>query len=128
MTEALCLGVALALAQAGKPDPPPLTEEQQAKVRKLATETQKEAARLKALLDERQKELAAVYSKYELDEKRATKLETEILDIQRKMLANYRKMQVELRTLVGEERFNLLRRRLDNMLKTPPKEVKENSR
>src|SRR5262249_37309610 len=101
MTEALCLGVVLALAQAPKPpgantpgSPPPLTEDQLTRIRKLADDTQKEAVRLKTLLDHRQKELAGVYSKYDLDEKRATQLETEILDIQKKMLANYRKMQV----------------------------------
>ena len=73
MTQALCLAVALAAAQAEKPGPPPLTEEQIARIRKLASDTQKESARLKALLEERQKELADVYGKYELDEKRATK-------------------------------------------------------
>ena len=58
---------------------------------------------------------------YKLDEEKVTKLAAEVLDLQRQMLTNYRKMQVELRTVVGEERFNQLRRRLDNMLKTPPK-------
>ena len=103
-------------------DPPPLTDEQKARISKLANETKQESDRLKALLDLRQRELAEVYAKYKLDEDQVTKLEAEVLDLQRQMLANHRKMQVELRTLVGEERFNLLRRRLDNMLKTPPKE------
>jgi hypothetical protein len=102
-------------------DPPPLTEEQRLRIAKLANDTKQEADRLKALLDRRQQELANVYAVYKLDEDRAAKLEADILDIQKQMLANHRKMQVELRTLVGEERFNLLRRRLDNMLKTPPK-------
>ena len=127
MTEVLCLGVALALAQAPKPPgantpgspAPPLNEYQLGRIKKLADDTQKEAVRLKTLLDHRQKELAGVYSKYELDEKRATQLETEILDIQKKMLANYRKMQVELRTLIGEERFTILKQRLDRMLQPP---------
>jgi hypothetical protein len=119
MTEALCLAAALALAQPEKPAPPPLTEEQRTKIGKLANDTQKEAGRLKGLLEERQKELAAVYARYELDEKRAMKLETEILDLQRQMLANYRKMQVELRTLIGEDRFTILKQRLDRFLQPP---------
>jgi hypothetical protein len=102
-------------------DPPPLTEDQRVRIAKLANETKQEADRLKTVLDRRQQELADVYAVYKLDEDRAEKLESEILDIQKHMLANHRKMQVELRVLVGEERFNLLRRRLDNMLKTPPK-------
>ena len=120
MTEVLFLVVVLSPSQAAKPGPPPLTEEQARRIRKLADDTQKEAARLKALLEERQKELAAVYGRYDLDEKRATELEAEILDLQRRMLANYRKMQVELRTLIGEERFTILKQRLDRLLQSPP--------
>ncbi|HKA06292.1 MAG TPA: hypothetical protein VKD71_03480 [Gemmataceae bacterium] len=123
-----CLVVVTASVATAWAEPPPLTDDQKARISKLANETKQESERLKALLDLRQKDLAAVYSEYQLDEDRATKLEAEVLDLQRQMLANYRKMQVELRTLVGEERFNLLRRRLDNMLKTPPKEVNEKGR
>jgi len=128
MLRAVCLLGVLSSAAAVAADPPPLTDEQKARISKLANETKQESERLKALLDLRQKELAAVYAEYKLDEDRAAKLEADVLDLQRQMLANYRKMQVELRTLVGEERFNLLRRRLDNMLKTPPKEAKEKGR
>ena len=120
-----CLVVLMASAPTAWAEPPQLTEDQKARISKLANETKQESERLKSLLDVRQKELAAVYAEYKLDEERATKLEADVLDLQRQMLTTYRKMQVELRTLVGEERFNLLRRRLDNMLKTPPKEVKE---
>jgi len=100
-------------------EPPPLTEDQRSSITKLANETKKEADRLKGLLDRRQEELGEVYAKYTLDEVKATKLEAEIIDLQKQMLANHRKMQVELRSLVGEERFVILRKRLDNMLKTP---------
>ena len=128
MLRAVCLLGVLSSAAAVAADPPPFTDEQKARISKLANETKQQSERLKALLDLRQKELAAVYAEYKLDEDRAAKLEADVLDLQRQMLANYRKMQVELRTLVGEERFNLLRRRLDNMLKTPPKEAKEKGR
>src|SRR5262249_42017593 len=106
-------------------EPPPLTEEQKARISQLANETKKEADRLKTLLDRRQMELAELYAQYKLDEDRATKLEGEVLDLQRQLLANYRKMHVELRTIVGEERFNVLRRRLANLLDTPSKRDKE---
>lgn len=118
----IILGSLLALATSTRAEPPPLTEDQRVRIGKLANETKQEADRLKTLLDQRQRELADVYAQYKLDEEKATKLEAGILDVQRQMLANHRKMQVELRTLVGEERFNLLRKRLDNMLKTPAKE------
>src|SRR5262245_62689579 len=113
-----CLVVLMASPPTAWAEAPPLTDDQKARISSLANETKQESERLKALLDLRQKELAAVYAEYKLDEDRTTKLEVDILDLQRQMLANYRKMQIELRTLVGEERFNLLRRRLDNMLKT----------
>jgi hypothetical protein len=109
-------------------DPPPLTEEQRTRIAKLANETKREADRLKALLDRRQHELAEVYAAFKLDEDKADKLEVEILDIQKQMLANHRKMQVELRALVDEERFNVLRRRLDNMLKTPAEPVEKSKK
>jgi hypothetical protein len=121
MLRAVCLLGVLSSAAAVAADPPPLTDEQKARISKLANETKQESERLKALLDLRQMELAAVYAEYKLDEDRAAKLEADVLDLQRQMLANYRKMQVELRTLVGEERFKQLRRRLDNMLKPPTK-------
>src|SRR5262245_56373938 len=101
-------------------EPPPLTEEQRDKVSRLARETQQEAAHLKALLERRQQELAAAYAEYELDEQRVSKLEAEVLEAQKQMLANYRRMQTELRTVVGKERFAVLRKRIDHMLQTPP--------
>jgi hypothetical protein len=113
--------VLLLTALVVRAEPPSLTEDQRVRIAKLANETKQEADRLKTILDRRQQELADVYAVYKLDEDRAAKLEAEILGIQKQMLANHRKMQVELRSLVGEERFNILRRRLDSMLKTPPK-------
>jgi hypothetical protein len=116
MTPACCLFVLLVAAADPVPEPPPFTEDQRARISKLANDTKQEADRLKGLLDKQQRELAAVYDEYELDEAKATKLEDEVLDLQKQMLANHRKMQVELRTLVGKERFQLLRRRRDNLL------------
>src|SRR5262245_57603830 len=123
-----CFVVLVLTPVAVRGEPPALTEDQKARISQLANETKKEADRLKALLDRRQVELAELYAQYKLDEEKVTHLENEVLDLQRQMLTNHRKMHVELRTLVGEERFNLLRRRLDNMLRTPPKEPKDKGR
>lgn len=115
----LLLFAVLALGPSDKPEPPPLTEEQTRRIKKLVEETQAESARLKALLEQRQKELARHYAEYELDEKAVQKLEAEILDAQRQTLANYHKMQVELRTIVGKERFLMLKQRIDRILAPP---------
>ena len=114
------LAALLAVSQDKPPDPPPLTEVQRMRLAQLAHNAQREAARLKALLEERQQELSQVYAEYDLDLPRATQLEAEILDLQRQMLDNYRKMQVELRAVVGKERFLILKKRIDNLLRSPP--------
>ncbi len=95
---------------------PPLTPQQQDKVRTLATRTQAEAKKLKERLEKRQNELTLLYSDYELDLKKVEAAETELIEIQKLMLENYRTMQVELRKIVSEERFLILRKRLDLML------------
>jgi hypothetical protein len=119
MTAATFLAALLVLAPDQPPAPPPLTEEQRARLTRLAQDAQKESARLKGLLEEHQRELARVYAEYELDDERAARLEAEILDLQRQMLAGYRKVQVELRAIVGKERFMIIKKRLDNVLQTP---------
>ncbi len=104
-------------------EPPPLSQEQRARLVKLKNEAEEETVRLKAQLEERQQELARAYADYDLDIKRADRLEADILELQKQMLASYRKVQVELRATVGRERFLVLKQRLDNILKsasTPP--------
>ncbi len=122
---AVILAICFGMAQ--PPEPPSLTAEQREKIGKLAGDTQREAARLKGLLEKRQRELTRLYAEYDLDEKAAKAIEAEILELQGQMLANYRTMQTELRTLVGKERFAILKKRLDNMLQTAdkPKEKKD---
>lgn len=115
------LPVLLLLGQAGKPSPSPLTEEQRTRLQELVRTTQKQAVLLKAQLDERQRALARLYADYELDERAVESLEAEIVDLQRRLLANYHKMQVELRSVVGRERFLTLKQRLDRVLAEPPK-------
>jgi hypothetical protein len=111
--------VSAALGQAA--EPPSMTESQREQVAALARNTQQESARLKQALAERQQELAELYTHYELDTEKLAQLETEILDLQKKLLGTYREMQVELRSLVNEDRFQRLKRRLDNLLeKTAP--------
>jgi hypothetical protein len=111
----------LLLGQAGKPGPPPLTDQQRTRLHELVRTTQQQAVLLKAQLDERQRALARLYADYELDERAVESLEAEIVDLQRRLLANYHRMQVELRSVVGRERFLTLKQRLDRVLAEPPK-------
>ncbi len=99
-------------------DRPPLKfpQEQTAHVRRLVGAVQTDATLLQARLDERQRELAELYTQYELDEQRARKLQDEIVELQRAMLANHHRMQVELREIVDKERFTFLRQRLRHLV------------
>jgi len=106
-----CLALCLIAA-----DPPPLTEDQLARLRELVKVTQDRATDLKKQLDAKQMELGGLYARYHLDAARAEKLQAEIVELQRQLLANYHRLHVELRTIVGEERFSTLRQRLDRLL------------
>jgi hypothetical protein len=99
-----------------KAAPPPLTDEQRARIQQLVRSTQEESMRLKDLLEKRQRELARHYTVYELNADAADRLEKDILDLQRQTLANYRRMQVELRAIVDKDRFQTLRQRLERIL------------
>lgn len=98
---------------------PPLTRDQYDKVRELVSSTQHTAERLQAELDRRQRELVQRYGAFELDAAAVEKLQREVLDLQRKLLANYHRMQVELRTIVGKERFQVLSQRINNVIGAP---------
>jgi hypothetical protein len=115
---ALALVALLALAPEPAPAPPSLTPEQRARLGQLARDGEATAAQLKARLEKLQQELALVYAEFELDETRASRLEAEILDLQRQMLANYRKVQVGLRALVDKKGFLALRKRIDRLIKS----------
>lgn len=93
-----------------------LKQEQTVRVRELARTVQTQATLLQARLDERQRELAEIYGQYELDERRAQTIQAEIVDLQRALLANHHRMQVELRAIVDKERFVILRQRLRHLL------------
>jgi hypothetical protein len=114
----LCL--TLLAAEEEKAAPPPLTAEQVTKVRALVRQTQTDHAAAKQALAEAQEELARCYSRYELDEKEVTRLQEVILAEQQKLLATHHRMQKELRAIVGAERFLVLSRRIENVLKNPP--------
>jgi hypothetical protein len=104
---------------ADEPAPPPPSPEQIVRVRKLVQSVQAEATVLQARLDQRQRELGEVYTVYELDEVRAQKLQAEIVELQRLLLANHHRMQAELRVIVSRERFEFLRKRLANFVTSP---------
>jgi hypothetical protein len=100
---------ALLLAQA---EPPPLSEEQTARLRALVHDTQTRAAALTTQLETKERELARIYFEFALDERRVAAVEAEIVELQRQKLANYHQMQVELRTIVDRQRFDVLKQRL----------------
>ena len=100
-------------------DPPPLTEEQLVRVRTLVKTHQEEQRALKADLDAAQRKLAECYSRYELDETAAQALQTEVLEVQGKLLKSYHSMQTELRAIVGPERFKVLNARIENAVRNP---------
>jgi hypothetical protein len=102
--------------------PPPLTSTQLARVRELVTMNQNKSALQQARLSACQRALAGVYAQFELDEKEAQKFQIEIVGLQRQLLANHHQMQVEVRKVVGKERFEMLRRRLERVMTplTPP--------
>ena len=101
-------------------DPPPLTDDQVLRVRTLVKNHQDEQRTFKAALGSLQKKLAECYSQYELDEKAAQAIQTEILAVQGKLLKSYHSMQTELRAIVGPERFKVLSARIENALRNPP--------
>lgn len=125
MTACWVLLPALLLGQPQEKSPP-LTEAQRAKIQDLVRDTQERAKDLKAKLDGRQHELAKLYGEFKLDDAAVAKLQDDILGLQKQLLANYHKMQVELRAIVGPERFATLRQRIDNILGlTPPGKQKQ---
>src|SRR5262245_11528713 len=109
-----------ALLLTGPQDKAPLTDAQRERLTKLVHTTQKENEDLKAKLEQRQRELARHYAEFDLNEKAVTKLQAEVIDLQRKLLDNYHRLQVELRMIVGRERFVVLRQRLDRILGVSP--------
>src|SRR5688572_19326717 len=119
MMLSLCL-MATLLEPAADPVPPPLTDEQIAKVRLLVKTHQEEQQRLRGQLEKAQQKLAGCYAEYKLDEAEVEKLQAEILEVQGKLLRGYHTLQKELRSIVGPERFAILSRRIDNAIRNPP--------
>ena len=95
---------------------PPLSKAQTTKLRLLVRDSMQKDAELREQLRGKQSQLKAEYVKYELDEKRIEALHGEILELQRKLLLNYRELQIQLRATVSAERFQHLKKRIDNAL------------
>lgn len=113
---AMIMVVALVVAAQDGAPPPTLTSTQLARVRELVRVTRNQSSLLQARLSERQRALARLYAQFELDGKAAQELQNEIIELQRQLLANHHQMQVEVRKVVGKERFELLRRRLEKVV------------
>lgn len=96
-----------------------LRQEQTRRIRQLVRSVQDQATLLQARLEQRQRDLTEVYNHYQLDEERAHALQAEIVELQRALLANHHRMQIELRSIVDQKRFDVLRQRL-RFLVAPP--------
>ncbi len=101
--------------------PLPLTPTQITNLQQLVRRTQDRDAKLKAALEDGQQKLMKAYSQFELDEDRITELHKEIIRLQRELLENYRDLQVQLRSAVGETRFLHMKKRIDLILKAKKK-------
>ena len=120
MLTSTCL---LAFIAADPPKMEPLTQDQKEQIQKLVQRTQEQASNLKSLLDSNQEELLRLYGEFNLDEEGVAKKQAKILDLQKQILANHHHLQVELRKIVGEERFKVLNQRIQRIL-YPPSEKK----
>lgn len=116
MTAVCALLMTLTTGQAKEP---PLTPEQVTRLQQLVAATQEKSAALKKQLDAKQQELADRYAEFKLDASAVAKLQGEVLDLQKQLLDNYHHLQVEVRAIVGPERFAVLRQRLDRILGIP---------
>ena len=94
----------------------PLTPAQITKLQQVVRQAVDRNTKSKEDLDNRQQELMKAYSQFDLDDQHISKLHEEIVELQRGQLESYRVLQVELRAIVGEERFLQLKRRIDLML------------
>src|SRR5687768_14114103 len=98
---ALIMVWALAVGQAPAAGLKPLSEEQLTRLRELVRSTQAKSAELRGKLAEREKELAQRYARFKLNGAAAQELQAQILELQKQLLANYHKLQIELREIVG---------------------------
>jgi hypothetical protein len=99
----------------------PLTKTQISKLQQTVRRTQDRNIELKKALAERQQQLMKEYSQFQLNDVAIAKLHVEVIDLQRRLLENYRDLQVELRETVGEQRFAQLKMRIDLILKSNKK-------
>ena len=108
------------LALAGQPAtvPSPLTGAQIEAIQTLLLHTRDAEAAVKLQLTEKQRALKDAYASFQLDEKRISALQGDIGKLQQQLLGNYHHLQVELRKIVGEDRFMRLKVRIDNYLKS----------
>ncbi len=125
---ALLLCSTLMFADEPQVKPAPLTSAQYSQLRLLIQRTQERDRELKTALSQRQRELTLVYSQFEFSVDHAERLQSDIIELQRQLLANYHNLQTELRRIVGRERFEILKRRIDNALASDAKNTTRKSK
>lgn len=101
---------------AAVPAQTPAWAEVAARTRELVQRTQDQSTLLQARLGQRQRQLSAVYTRFDLDDAEARRLQEEIVELQRQLLANHHRLQVELRSLVSRDHFETLRLRVERMV------------
>lgn len=94
-----------------------LTKIQISKIQQVVRHAQDQKDAITAKLGDRQQKLMEAYSQFSLDDKLIARLHTEIVDLQRQLLNNYRDLQVQLRDVVGRPGFLRLKQRIDLILK-----------
>lgn len=114
-TFSLCILFAIIQTQES-PKPPPLSKNQLERLQKLVRKAQARAVALKKSLAEKQSELTDAYTQYDLDIAKVEQLHKAILQLQKELLLNYHTLHVQLRSIVGEPRFQVLRQRLDRVM------------
>jgi hypothetical protein len=112
--------------------PLPLSERQIVSVQKATFAAQRHDAAIKIQLADIQQELIGAYANYELDEERIVELQEEVVRLQRELLKNYHRLQLELRRATGPESYAVIKHRVDLYRKSqaqtgdpPPKEDAE---
>jgi len=92
-----------------------LTRQQEERMTALRTHTSAEIRQLTRLMEERRRELNDLYRRYEMDERRAAQLRSQIHDIQGQVLQLHHEFQIELRKLLTPAQFE----RLQQVLQRP---------
>jgi hypothetical protein len=89
-----------------------LPRERAERLRELQQRIDRDNHRLQERLEERREDLEELYRRYRVDERRSARLRQEIRQTQYELLDLHHRFQTELRTILTEDEFERLQRRL----------------